>query len=204
VTEDDVLPPGVVEVVLEEPVVGGTVVGSVVVVDGATPAGLTTRNCDTLFTAAAGGFEMGEFFGTKAMVMSSPFLSGMPPKFDVTRVPVLADGDGHVFTWTNADREPHLWPFVCVTAGPGTSGRVVVVVELVVDVAAFFFEVDFTVVVVVVDEDVDVVVEVVVCLTGLPGYRRLVWVSTTPSGLRNPNRSACLPSYRLGVVERCG
>ena len=90
VTEDDVLPPGVVEVVLEEPVVGGTVVGSVVVVvDGATPAGLTIRNCDTCFTAAAGGFKIGEFFGTKAMVMSSPFLSGMPPKFDVTTVPDL-------------------------------------------------------------------------------------------------------------------
>ena len=75
------------------PVVGGTVVGSVeVVVDGATPAGLMIRNWDTLFTAALGGFRIGVFCGTNAIVMSSPFFSGILPKFDFTIVPDVGTG----------------------------------------------------------------------------------------------------------------
>jgi len=91
-----------------------------------------------------------------------------------------------------------------VIAGPGTNGWVVVVVvdELVLEAAFFDLDFDFAVVVVV-DEELDVVVDVVAfCRTGLPGYRRLVCVSTTPSGLRKPDRTACLPSYEAGVGDR--
>jgi hypothetical protein len=190
------------------PVVDGTTAGSVEdVVEGATPAGLTIRNCDTVFRAALGGFRIGVLRGTKATVMSSPFLSGTLPRFDVTTVPVLEVGDRHISTWTMAGREPHFWPFLCVIAGPGTVGRVVVVVvDEVVDelVEEPFFDFDLATVVVVVDDVDVVVVAVAFCLTGLPGYRRLVSVSTTPSGERKPESTAWEPSYRAASGERCG
>ena len=67
---------------------------------------------EATFTAALGGFRIELFSGTNAIVMSSPFFSGILPKFDVTIVPDLAVGVGHVSTRTSAGVEPHFCPFL--------------------------------------------------------------------------------------------
>lgn len=146
------------------------VVAVVVCVDwlGRMPCGFDRRNLDTC--EAEAGFGIAVPFGTKATVMSWPFLNLMSCGSFVITVPFLAVGEAHSSTTMSAGLVPHLSPSE-YTFG----GRVVVVVvdvdevEVVgVDVVVVL-EPDEVVVgptevvlVVVVDEVVDVVELVVV------------------------------------------
>ena len=96
-------------VVTEGTETDGVVTVELGALDGATPAGFATRNDEIAFPEV--GFGMLAPFGTKASMMSWPFLKRSEPAFFVRIVPVFAEGDFHTLTCTIAFLPWQLWPF---------------------------------------------------------------------------------------------